>query len=133
MKIYLDFDGTVVEHDYPRIGELNPMAIEVITKLKNAGHEIILNTYRANLNKKLLLDSAKYLNERVFTEGSGIKMVDSKINPEPFDWERILSEEVLFIDDIAQSIPLRPQKKVRGSMVDWVELDYQLLDNGLYN
>lgn len=133
MKIYLDFDGTVVEHDYPRIGEANPMAIEVITKLKNAGHEIILNTYRANLNKKLLLDSAKYLNERVFTEGDGIKMVDSKINPEPFHWERILSEEVLFIDDIAQSIPLKPQRKVIGSMVDWVEVDYQLLENGLYN
>lgn len=133
MKIYLDFDGTVVEHDYPRIGEPNPMAIEVITKLKNAGHEIILNTYRANLNKKLLLDSAKYLNELVFTEGDGIKMLDSKIEPERFDWENILDKDVLFIDDIAPSIPLRPQNKVVGKMVDWVELDYQFLENGLYN
>jgi len=46
MNIYLDFDGTVVEHDYPCIGRLNPNALEVIKRLQDAGHNIILNTMR---------------------------------------------------------------------------------------
>ena len=132
MKIYLDFDGTVVEHAYPNMGEPNPMALEVIKKLKDAGHDIILNTYRANLDKKLLQDSIDYLNQKVFTDNN-VKFVDSKIDPWTFDWDRITTNDVLFIDDIAQFIPLRPQVKIPGSMVDWVELDYQLQENGLYN
>ena len=43
-KIYLDFDGTCVEHRYPEIGKYNFGAIEVIEKLQQAGHNIILNT-----------------------------------------------------------------------------------------
>ena len=30
MIIYLDFDGTVVEHAYPENGELNPGSFETI-------------------------------------------------------------------------------------------------------
>ena len=50
MLIQLDFDGTVVEFDYPKIGLLNPGSVEVIDKLRKAGHDIVLNTYRADLN-----------------------------------------------------------------------------------
>jgi len=131
MKIYLDFDGTVVEHAYPKLGEPNPRAIEVITKLKNAGHEIILNTYRANLNKKLLQDAIDYLNEKVFTDG-GIKYLDSKRHPHALDWAAIEELEVLYIDDISPNTPMIRQVHVAGGMVDWVELDYQFLENGLY-
>lgn len=48
MKIYLDFDGTVVEHAYPRIGRDNFGCVEIIRRLQDAGHEIVLNTYRAD-------------------------------------------------------------------------------------
>ncbi|MEN9968378.1 MAG: hypothetical protein RIR94_552, partial [Bacteroidota bacterium] len=44
MTIYLDFDGTVVEHAYPQIGAPNPHALRVIGKLQAAGHQFILNT-----------------------------------------------------------------------------------------
>ena len=33
MIIYLDFDGTVVEHAYPQIGANNPDALKVIRRL----------------------------------------------------------------------------------------------------
>ena len=47
MKIAVDFDGTIVEHDYPRIGKVMPFAFETLKELQSAGHEIILWTYRA--------------------------------------------------------------------------------------
>ena len=63
MLIQLDFDGTVVEFDYPKIGLLNPGSVEVIDKLRKAGHEIVLNTYRADLNDGTLEDAHAFLKE----------------------------------------------------------------------
>jgi len=63
MKIYLDFDGTVVEHEYPEIGKYNKGAFKVIKKLQDAGHEIILNTYRADCNDGTLEAAKAYLDQ----------------------------------------------------------------------
>lgn len=46
MKIAVDFDGTIVENDYPYIGEEKLFAIETLIQLKKRGHQIILWTYR---------------------------------------------------------------------------------------
>ena len=54
MTIQLDFDGTVVEHLYPEIGRENFGCMPIIKKLQDAGHTIVLNTYRADLNKEKL-------------------------------------------------------------------------------
>lgn len=48
MKIAVDFDGTIVEHKYPKIGRALPFAIEVLKALQKRGHQIILWTYRSN-------------------------------------------------------------------------------------
>jgi len=48
MKIAVDFDGTIVEHNYPRIGKLIPFSIEVLKELQKKGHQIILWTYRTD-------------------------------------------------------------------------------------
>jgi hypothetical protein len=44
--IAVDFDGTIVDHDFPRIGKLMPGAKEVLTELHEAGHKIIIWTCR---------------------------------------------------------------------------------------
>ena len=44
--IILDFDGTVVTHEYPRIGK-DIGAVEVLTKLVDNGHNLILFTMRS--------------------------------------------------------------------------------------
>ena len=46
MIIAVDFDGTIVEDKYPRIGKLMDNAIEVLKKLQEEGHYIILWTCR---------------------------------------------------------------------------------------
>ena len=48
MVIAIDFDGTVVEHDFPNIGEIKPHAKEVINKLYDQGHQIVFWTCRSN-------------------------------------------------------------------------------------
>ncbi len=46
MIIAIDFDGTIVEHKYPRIGKEMPFAFEVMQELQAHGHKLILWTYR---------------------------------------------------------------------------------------
>ncbi len=46
MIISIDFDGTVVEHRYPKIGEEIPHATEVLKKLQADGHKLVLWTVR---------------------------------------------------------------------------------------
>ena len=44
--IAIDFDGTIVDHQFPEIGELLPNAKEVINRLHEQGHYIIIWTCR---------------------------------------------------------------------------------------
>ena len=46
MRIAVDFDGTIVEHCYPRIGKEIPFAIETLKLLQREGHWLILWSVR---------------------------------------------------------------------------------------
>src|SRR5512133_4314142 len=46
MKIAVDFDGTIVEHRYPQIGEEKLFAFETLKQLQKLGHHLILWTFR---------------------------------------------------------------------------------------
>ncbi|MDR2056907.1 MAG: hypothetical protein LBP83_01225 [Dysgonamonadaceae bacterium] len=62
MIIAVDFDGTIVEHEYPRIGKPIPFAIEVLKKLQEEeGHTLILWTMREG---KLLQDAINFCESR---------------------------------------------------------------------
>jgi hypothetical protein len=134
MTIYLDFDGTVVEHQYPKMGRENFGCMEVIKKLQDAGHEIIINTYRADMGAEELQKAYDYVNwhPKVDLE-YGTKISPKKIPPPEWDLERQIIEEAIFIDDHASGIPLKPTVMVEnGRMVDWGALDIQFKEHGLY-
>ena len=61
MVIAVDFDGTIVEHRYPEIGEELPFATEVLKMLIADRHKVVLYTMR---NGKLLEDAVKWCAER---------------------------------------------------------------------
>jgi len=47
MIIAVDFDGTIVTHEYPRIGKPIPFALQTLKKLQDEDHhQLILWTYR---------------------------------------------------------------------------------------
>ena len=46
MIIAIDFDGTIVEHRYPKIGDEIPFATDTLKMLIKDGHQLILWTVR---------------------------------------------------------------------------------------
>jgi predicted mannosyl-3-phosphoglycerate phosphatase (HAD superfamily) len=95
MIIAIDFDGTIVEHKYPEIGELLPNAKEVINELYDLGYTIIIWTCRSNQNS-----SSDDLEKMVlFLKENGIKFNYVNKN-EPFIWgckPKIYAD--IYIDD----------------------------------
>jgi hypothetical protein len=61
MIIAIDFDGTIVEHDYPKIGKPVPFAIETLLKLQEERHRLLLWTVR---DGKLLDEAIDYCEKR---------------------------------------------------------------------
>jgi hydroxymethylpyrimidine pyrophosphatase-like HAD family hydrolase len=47
MIIAVDFDGTIVDHEYPEIGKPKLFVFETLKALQEKGHQLILWTYRA--------------------------------------------------------------------------------------
>lgn len=50
LKIAVDFDGTIVEHNFPEIGEIIPGAFEVLREIQAKGHKLILWTVRDGID-----------------------------------------------------------------------------------
>ncbi len=145
MIIYLDFDGTVVEHQYPSIGRCNFGCIEVIYKLQKAGHKILLNTMRCEFNNGSLekalswFDNAwmmlkdKKLNQDGDFNLMPIEATTYKHSPQIWDWDFFREKGFVIIDDQSLHVPLKKAiMTVNSYMVDWDEIDKQLSENGLY-
>jgi len=93
MIIAVDFDGTIVEHEYPKIGRLIPFAIETLKKLQDDKHQLILWTVREG---GLLQDAVDYC------EKKGLRFYAANKNFPEEDPASPASRKVnadLFIDD----------------------------------
>ena len=94
MIIAVDFDGTIVEHEYPKIGKTKLFAFETLKALQEKGHILILWTYRAG----------KELDEAVeFCKKNGIEFYAVNKNyPEEEYVEGEISRKInadIYIDD----------------------------------
>ena len=67
----IDFDGTLVEHRFPHIGEPLPHAFEVLKELQDHGYKLILWTCRENVGSKI---DKQYLTDAVnFCKENGVE------------------------------------------------------------
>ena len=57
--IAIDFDGTIVEDAYPKIGKPMIFAFETMKKLQSEGHRLILWTYRSDRKLQEAVDFCK--------------------------------------------------------------------------
>jgi len=94
MIIAVDFDGTIVEHKYPKIGKEILFATDTLKALHKKGHQLILWSVRTGQ----LLDEAV-----AFCEARGVKFyaINKSYPEEVFD-ENAISRKInadLFIDD----------------------------------
>jgi hydroxymethylpyrimidine pyrophosphatase-like HAD family hydrolase len=58
--IAVDFDGTIVEHAFPKIGKEMLFAFDTLKALQKKGHKLILWTFRDN---DLLVEAVEYCRE----------------------------------------------------------------------
>ena len=124
LKIAIDFDGTVVTHDFPRIGD-DVGAIPVLRKLVEKGHALILFTMRSD-------DGEKYLTQAIeWFERSGIPLFGIQTDPSQKLWTSSPKANAdLYIDDLALGVPLKFDEKTRRAYVDWIEVEKWLVKNG---
>jgi hypothetical protein len=95
MVIAIDFDGTIVEHEYPKIGREIPFAVETLKMLQKDHHKLILWSVREG---KLLDEAVAWCKER----GLEFYAVNRDYPEETMDnnqhWSRKLKVD-MFIDD----------------------------------
>lgn len=119
MIIAIDFDGTIVTHEYPNIGTLAPMAKEVINELVAAGHKLFLWSMRSGEK----LDEAL-----IFLEDEGINIKVGNRSPAQFS-ESPKQYAQLYIDDAAIGTPMI---KFNGSwVVNWSAIAYMFMMDGI--
>ena len=93
MKIAVDFDGTIVEHKYPAIGEELLFSIETLKELQRQQHLIVLWTFRSG---KELEEAVEYCHQR----GLDFYAINKNYPEEVFDdtFSRKINAD-LFIDN----------------------------------
>jgi len=108
--ICIDFDGTIVEHEYPRIGPEVPGALKYMTYWQSMGMKLILFTMR----------SGEQLDEAVaYLTANGIDLFGINHNPDQEEWTTSpKAYGHIYIDDAAFGCPLVFQVGTRP-YVDW--------------
>ena len=123
MIIAIDFDGTIVKHDYPRIGEPVPGAIECMLDLQAAGHKLILYTMRSDAS----LDEAVEYCAHQDIEFYGVNK-----NPTQKVWTNSPKAYAkLYIDDTALGCPIINPGNGERRYVDWGRVRQMLQDQGI--
>lgn len=132
MDIVIDFDGTVVTHDFPSVGK-DIGAVPVLRRLVGRGHRLILFTMRSNgepISGDVETDG-QYLDHAVkwFRE-NGIEMWGIQTNPEQASWTTSpKAYGKLIIDDAALGAPLKMDRSISGRpFIDWVRAEEMLED-----
>jgi hydroxymethylpyrimidine pyrophosphatase-like HAD family hydrolase len=109
--IGVDFDGTIVEDAYPKVGAPILFAFETLKKLQSEGHRLILWTYR----------HGHKLEEAVaFCKQNGIEFYAVNKNFPEEEFDKKFSRKIhadLFIDD-----------RNIGGFLGWTEI-YKLIFN----
>lgn len=147
MHIVIDFDGTCVAHDFPRIGK-DIGAVPVLKAIIGKGHKLVLSTMRSN-NQKVALEGCDpvitkthgpWLDEAVkWFADNEIPLYGIQTNPTQKHWTTSPKAfGQLMIDDAALGCPLvYPDASPDGShtderpYIDWVAVEKLLTIQGI--
>lgn len=121
-QIAIDFDSTLAFNDWPHIGKEVPGAIEIVKRLKEAGHTLILLTMREG---DLLSAATDWLSER------GVEF--DYINCNPLHKNADASRKIYYhlgVDDHNAGVPLTFDPGIHHRpFVDWYRVKNLLLIN----
>lgn len=137
LVIAVDFDGTCVTHDFPKIGQ-DIGAARVLKEIVANGHLLVLNTMRSDIENPtsddydILPQGGNYLTEAVkWFKDNNIPLHGVNVNPSQTSWTT--SPKVyanIYIDDGALGCPLiyGYHKK---PFVDWAITRHMLINQGV--
>ena len=114
MTIAVDFDGTIVEHRYPQIGEEIPFAVETLKMLVQDHHKLILWSVREGELLEAAVDWCKERGLEFYAVNRDYPEESTENNPH---FSRKLKAD-LFIDD-----------RNIGGLPDWGTI-YQMISRG---
>ena len=114
MNIAIDFDGTIVTHKYPHIGEEKPFAIQTLRMLAEEGHRLVLWTVREG---RMLDEAVEWCRQRGVEFYAVNKDYPEETQQNNHRYSRKLKVDV-FIDD-----------KNIGGIPDWGTI-YDILKTG---
>lgn len=137
----VDFDGTMVTHEFPKIGHELPCMRGVLRKLREKGYKVFLWTMRGHP------DLSKYGHTNYMTgeyipqdtlqeaidwcEERGIEF--DGINKSPAQFSTSLKQyAACYIDDAALGCPLKYYQEWNTVAADWSEIAVRLKDAGYF-
>lgn len=139
MDICLDFDGTCVSHEFPKIGK-DIGAVPVLKELTEKGHKLILFSMRSDRKKKKKADGQEVVvEENVLTEAvqwfadNNIPLYGIQKNPTQRFWTSSpKAYGHLYIDDANLGCPLITDDPEAGRpYVDWMKVREMLIEKGI--
>lgn len=139
MIIAIDFDGTCVTHEFPKVGK-DIGSASVLRELINSGHQLILFTMRSDIvnptgeNNALHLESGNYLTDAInWFKENDIPLYGIQTNPTQHTWTTSPKAYAqLYIDDAALGCPLLYNDKISNRpFVDWFEVRELLIKKGI--
>ena len=140
ITIAIDFDGTCVTHEFPRVGK-DIGAVPVLKKLTDNGHKLILFTMRSNRtdnkptgDNNIQNVTGQFLDDAVnWFKQNDIPLYGIQTNPTQTQWTTSPKAYAqLYIDDAALGCPIKyDQTLSRNVFVDWRKLKKLLTKKGL--
>jgi hypothetical protein len=120
--IAVDFDGTIVEHKFPAIGNESPGAFMWLRRWQELGGRLILWTMRSDnvvAGRSYLTDAVEYCRQ------NGVEFWGVNENPEQKSWTT--SPKVyanFYVDDAGVLAPLSPPATPDsgGAVINWAKV-----------
>lgn len=122
LTIAIDFDGTVVTHEFPNVGK-DIGAVPVLKRLVEEGHKLILFTMRDGI---YLQEAKAWFNKYKIT------LYGVQYNPTQANWtssNKCFAN--LYIDDAALGAPLIFPEDGTRPYIDWAQVEEYLIQNNI--
>ncbi len=139
MEICVDFDGTCVKHEFPKVGK-DIGAAPVLKELVANGHNLILFTMRSNKNDNTgySVEIPEILNGNFLDDAlnwfkvNDIPLYGIQTNPQQREWTSSpKAYGQLYIDDAALGCPVVREEGEKHHYVCWKSVREQLVLKGL--
>lgn len=141
MVLIIDFDGTVLTHDFPELGK-DIGAIPVLKKIVANGHKLVLFTMRSDeQNEQTFKNGYKIFEGDFLTQAvnwfkqNDIPLYGVQVNPTQHTWTTSpKAYGQLIIDDAAIFAPLIYNEEFHHRpYIDWVRMETELIRLGVIN